>query len=288
MTSELLLELEPPPAPTLANFAVGRNSAVVEAVARLAAAPGTLYLWARPGAARAISSPRREPARAKRRSPRSTTRIASTEAAQVEAFDLFNRVPPAPAGDRGRAHGAAALPLREDLRSRLLSGLVFQLQPLADDEKAAALAAHAAARGMKLPAEAVDHLLRRLPRDLGTQFAVLDAVDRYSLALKRPVTLPLVREALRALAPRLMTSSSSTSTTRSSPATPLRVGEFLIERGVLDRALYESRNDEFFTQYSWNARHPRVLDFQLAPLARYRARSSTRGTRRSWTRRSGR
>ena len=93
----------------------------------------------------------------------------------------------------------AALPLREDLRSRLLSGLVFQLQPLADDEKAAALAAHAAARGMKLPAEAVDHLLRRLPRDLGTQFAVLDAVDRYSLALKRPVTLPLVREALRAL-----------------------------------------------------------------------------------------
>jgi DnaA family protein len=76
---------------------------------------------------------------------------------------------------------------------------VFQLRPLADDEKAAALAAHAAERGMKLPPEAVDHLLRRLPRDLGTQFAVLDAIDRYSLALKRPVTLPLVREALAAL-----------------------------------------------------------------------------------------
>jgi hypothetical protein len=28
---------------------------------------------------------------------------------------------------------------------------------------------------------------------------VLDAIDRYSLALKRPVTLPLVREALAAL-----------------------------------------------------------------------------------------
>ena len=81
----------------------------------------------------------------------------------------------------------------------MLSGLVFQLQPLADGEKAAALAAHAAERGMKLPPEAVDHLLRRLPRDLGTQFAVLDAIDRYSLALKRPVTLPLVREALAAL-----------------------------------------------------------------------------------------
>jgi DnaA family protein len=52
---------------------------------------------------------------------------------------------------------------------------------------------------MTLPDEVADYLLRRLPRDLGTQLAVLDALDRYSLAHKRALTVPLVREALEAL-----------------------------------------------------------------------------------------
>ena len=46
--------------------------------------------------------------------------------------------------------------------------------------------------------------------------------------------------------------------------------QFLIERGVLDRATYESRNDEFFAQYQAGTLDIReFLDFQLAPLARY-------------------
>jgi DnaA family protein len=120
--------------------------------------------------------------------------------AQVRAFDAFNDV---------RNHGAAfvaagsappaQLALRADLRTRLGSGLVFQVQPLSDDDKAAALRELASSRGFGLPAEVVSHLLRRLPRSLGTQLAVLDALDRYSLAHKRAITLPLVREALDAL-----------------------------------------------------------------------------------------
>jgi len=38
-----------------------------------------------------------------------------------------------------------------------------------------------------------------VPRDTGTLFAALEAIDRYSLARQRPVTLPLVREALAML-----------------------------------------------------------------------------------------
>src|SRR5262245_38411844 len=198
--NQLLLELEPPPAPTLANFVVGRNRAAVDAIARLAAAPGVVYLWGEGGSGKShlIAAARAAAGEASLAAFDDADRLAA--AAQVEAFDVFNRL--RAAGGSVIAAGTvppAGLALREDLRSRLLSGLVFQLQPLADEEKAAALAAHAAARGMKLPRDAVDHLLARLPRDLGTQFAVLDAVDRYSLALKRPVTLPLVREALRAL-----------------------------------------------------------------------------------------
>ena len=46
--------------------------------------------------------------------------------------------------------------------------------------------------------------------------------------------------------------------------------QFLIELGVLDRAVYESRNDEFFAQYKAGTLDiAEFLDFQLAPLARY-------------------
>jgi DnaA family protein len=118
-------------------------------------------------------------------------------AAQVALFDAINEA---------RAVGAAVvvagarppaqLALREDLRTRLGSGLAFELVPLSDAEKAQALRARAAALGLKLPEDVLAWLLTHLRRDMGTQIAVLDALDRYSLAHQRPLTLPLVRAAL--------------------------------------------------------------------------------------------
>jgi HAD superfamily hydrolase (TIGR01490 family) len=47
-------------------------------------------------------------------------------------------------------------------------------------------------------------------------------------------------------------------------------GQFLIDRGVLERAGYEARNDHFFRQYKAGELDiHEFLDFQLAPLARY-------------------
>jgi len=46
--------------------------------------------------------------------------------------------------------------------------------------------------------------------------------------------------------------------------------QFLIERGVLERAQYEAKNDQFFQQYKAGRLDiHEFLDFQLAPLARY-------------------
>ena len=46
--------------------------------------------------------------------------------------------------------------------------------------------------------------------------------------------------------------------------------QFLIDRGVLDRATYEAENDRFFAQYKAGTLDIyEFLDFQLAPLARY-------------------
>jgi len=116
---------------------------------------------------------------------------------QIALFDLCNRM--RGAGGALAASGEAPparLALRADLRSRLASGIVLQLHPLSDEDKAAALYAHAAGRGIALDAELVRYLLTHFDRDMGTQIAALDAVDRYSLQRKRPITRPLLKEAL--------------------------------------------------------------------------------------------
>jgi DnaA family protein len=84
--------------------------------------------------------------------------------------------------------------LREDLRSRLGWGLVYQLHPLADAEKAEALRVHAAARGLAVGDEVIDYLLTHLPRDMRTLAAALDALDGFALAHKRPMTVSLARQ----------------------------------------------------------------------------------------------
>ncbi|MND08089.1 DnaA regulatory inactivator Hda [compost metagenome] len=49
---------------------------------------------------------------------------------------------------------------------------------------------------MRLPDEVVDYLLARLPRSLASLRAVLERLDRHSLAKQRLVTIPFVRELL--------------------------------------------------------------------------------------------
>ena len=117
---------------------------------------------------------------------------------QIALFNLFNRL----RASGGRLLTAASQPplhmaLREDLRTRLGSGLIYRLQALTDDDKIAALTTLAAARGMRLSQEAINYLLARAPRDMRSLTALLTALDRYSLEHKRAITLPLLREVLQ-------------------------------------------------------------------------------------------
>ena len=91
----------------------------------------------------------------------------------------------------------ANLTLREDLRTRLGWGLVYQTQLLDDDEKIQALEQAAKARGLVLSPDVLPWLLNRFYRDMPNLMALMDALDAYSLETKRAVTLPLVRELLQ-------------------------------------------------------------------------------------------
>ena len=88
------------------------------------------------------------------------------------------------------------LPLREDLRTRLAWGHVFALQPLNEPEVRAALRREADHRGVFLSDEVMDHLLTRFARDLKHLMALLDRLDEFSLATKRAITVPLLKQML--------------------------------------------------------------------------------------------
>jgi len=220
---QLLLELAPPPAPALENFFPGRNGAALKALrAALEGGEAFVYLWGASGsgrthllrgfataasstrAAECFAAEKADWARAAKLAAVAVDDVSRLDAAgQIALFDLCNRL-------RG-SHGALAaagdappaeLGLRPDLRSRLASGIVLQLHPLSDAEKAEALREHATRRGMAMDPDLIQYLLAHFERDMGTQTAVLDALDSYSLQRKRPVTLPLLKEALRSLAER--------------------------------------------------------------------------------------
>lgn len=90
------------------------------------------------------------------------------------------------------------LALRDDLRSRLGWGLVFQLVAPTDAQVRALLQQEAHHRGIALGDDVLDHLQHRCARDLSHLMTLLDRLDRYSLAAKRSVTVPLVRQMLSA------------------------------------------------------------------------------------------
>jgi DnaA family protein len=118
--------------------------------------------------------------------------------AQIAAFGLYNQV-----RDNGGllvAAGSAApsgLALREDLRTRFGWGLIYQLHGLTDEEKIAALTQAAQARGIALSSGVLPYLITHFRRDMRSLSAMLDALDRYSLETRRPITLPLLRELLQ-------------------------------------------------------------------------------------------
>lgn len=92
----------------------------------------------------------------------------------------------------------AGLPVKlSDLKSRLTWGLVLQLHPLSEEDVIRALQQRSLQRGFELNQEVGEYLIRRCPRDMKSLFAILQRLDEASLAAKRKVTIPFVKELLQ-------------------------------------------------------------------------------------------
>jgi DnaA family protein len=83
-----------------------------------------------------------------------------------------------------------------DLRSRLGQCTRITLLPLDDEGRREVLRERAQRRGLALDDPALDWLLRRVDRDLASLTALLDRLDRASLAAQRRITVPFLRQTL--------------------------------------------------------------------------------------------
>jgi DnaA family protein len=194
---QLLLDIKPAAAPSLDNFIVGRNA---EALASLRTAisnqnqPHFIYLWGEKGSGKSHLLSACEAI---------SMRVADDvdlldNDAQIALFNTYNQIK---AEDgiliTAGLHTPNQMNLRDDLATRLAWGLVYQLHPLNDEEKAQALKQHAKERGMKLPDDVVEYCLRYLRRDLPTLMATLDALDEWSLTAHKPITVPMLKKLLQ-------------------------------------------------------------------------------------------
>ncbi|GLS15224.1 DnaA regulatory inactivator Hda [Hydrogenophaga electricum] len=120
---------------------------------------------------------------------------------QAAAFNWFVNAQ-TPAQGRARWVLAAAdrppadLQLREDLRTRLGWGHVFQLHALGEAERRAVLRRAADERGVFLGDEVMDFMLNRFSRDLSSLMMLLDQLDAYALRTQRAITIPLIKSML--------------------------------------------------------------------------------------------
>jgi DnaA family protein len=210
---QLALGLLKPPAQTLDNFVPGRNAEALAVARELASGRGPqfVYFWGPPGSGRthllvALADASAQPGRLGAASLHTADDVQGLdESGQARLFLLMDRVRANPvahliaAGDRPPAQ----LPLREDVRSRLSWGLALALHPLSEQEKAAALREQVAARGVRTAPDLIPAMLSRLPRDMRTLAAVLEALDGYALQQGRSLTVPLLRHWLREQAGRM-------------------------------------------------------------------------------------
>ncbi len=113
-------------------------------------------------------------------------------------FSLYNEL----LSSGGQLIVAAGMAPREcalelpDLESRMSQLPNYRLNPLAEEDRVAALRLRAEHRGLDLPEETARFLLKRSRRDMTSLYAQLDKLDREALKAKRRLTIPFVRGVL--------------------------------------------------------------------------------------------
>lgn len=84
-----------------------------------------------------------------------------------------------------------------DLKTRLMWGTNFTLQPLNDEDKHKALVKHMHVMGVSYTDDVVAFLIKRTSRSMHELINTIDALNKASLEKKRKITIPFVKSVLK-------------------------------------------------------------------------------------------
>ena len=190
MMDQLLLDIQIPKVKSLENFIIGDNSETINIIKKFIADKSLqfFYLWGVEGSGKSHLSDVVQ---------RGNIFVIEDNMEQVEAFNIFNDCK-----ENSKklfitgANSPNNMGLRSDLASRLSWGLVYQIKPLTDNEKKLALLSHSKQKGMSCNENVIEYCMRHLQRDLHYLIATLDALDNWSLKMKKPITIPLLKKLL--------------------------------------------------------------------------------------------
>lgn len=130
--------------------------------------------------------------------------VVADDRFELALFDLWNQV----ADVSGIVIVSARAAPRDsgfilaDLLSRLTTLPAFRIEPLAESERINALQLRAGHRGLHLPSDTAQFLLRRSRRDMASLYGLLDRLDAEALKAQRRLTIPFVRDVLTKISSR--------------------------------------------------------------------------------------
>jgi DnaA-homolog protein len=215
---QIPLDLFEPEAPSFANFLVGHNEELITRLYAITSGEhlsGALSIWggARSGKTHLLNSvfsslnaqfngaikleaetdfPENPFVDAKFVIVDDADRLSAAQ--QTWLFNAFNHV--VASGGLVIASGSTSpltWKIRDDLRTRLASGLIFELHAAPQDELPTLIREYAEKRGIELSKEVLTYILTHCRRDVSELCQTVLGVDRLSLSLKRAITVPLVR-----------------------------------------------------------------------------------------------
>lgn len=223
---QIALDIGLATAPAFSNFFAGPNTAALSHLQLWAGSPlrspVPTYLWGEPGSGKthllqaAVGALQQQGARIGWMDASSMEPPEFNEAwvavilddchlytavQQQVAFNWFVNAVSSSDGQPRGVLAAGSLPpadlqLRNDLRSRLGWGHVYELHALSEPERRGVLRAQADARGIFLSDEVISFVLNRFSRDLSSLVQLLDQLDGYALQTQRAITVPLIKAML--------------------------------------------------------------------------------------------
>ena len=121
------------------------------------------------------------------------------EEQQIELFDLFNHIKLNSRDNYLLTSSTINLnnsKIRVDLKTRIYSGLVFGLKNLNESELLSALTIYSNREGIKIGEAELKYLLHHYTRNLGKLILLIQKVSNSALALKKAITIPLIKQNL--------------------------------------------------------------------------------------------